>query len=199
MKKRINPCKNMELLPQEVAKSKKANLSQAEKNLLATLCAYQKRYSLYAADNNGWFYKSQASLFEESNLSPAQGKRVLLKLINKRLIERRAGTNHRCTHYRIHPAIIKLMSTENNANEPLAEIEQKTVNEPLVENGVKNANEPLAENNGNNANEPLVWFDDETSNEPLVGIVTGLNFNELLAELNNKTEVNEPLVNIKVS
>ena len=126
MNKKIKECENVEFLPEQVRDSKK--LDVAEKNILGTLCFYYLNHSIYAAKHDGWFFKDQKTLIEESNLSDAQGKRVLLKLIIKRLIERTPGTNHRCTHYRLNKAIIELLpqnpetddiDLESFANEPL--------------------------------------------------------------------------------
>ena len=126
MNKKIKECENVEFLPEPVRDSKK--LDEAEKNILGTLCFYYLNHSIYASKHDGWFFKEQKSLFEESYLSEAQGKRVLLKLIFKRLIERVSGTNHKCTHYRLCKEIRELMpqnpetddvDLEAFANEPL--------------------------------------------------------------------------------
>jgi hypothetical protein len=126
MNKKIKECENVEFLPEPVRDSKK--LDEAEKNILGTLCFYYLNHSIYASKHDGWFFKEQKSLFEESYLSEAQGKRVLLKLVFKRLIERTSGTNHKCTHYRLCKEIRELMpqNPENDsvdleafANEPL--------------------------------------------------------------------------------
>lgn len=126
MNKKIKECENVEFLPEQVRNSKK--LDTAEKNVLGTLCFYYLSHSIYAAKNDGWFFRDQKSIIEESNLSDAQGKRVLLKLVMKRLIERASGTNHKCTHYRLCKEIRELMpenpetddvDLEGFANEPL--------------------------------------------------------------------------------
>lgn len=126
MNKKIKECENVEFLPEPVRDSKK--LDPAEKNVLGTLCFYYLSHSIYAAKNEGWFFKDQKTIIEESNLSEAQGKRVLLKLILKKLIERASGTNHKCTHYRLCKEIRELMpenpetddvDLERFANEPL--------------------------------------------------------------------------------
>lgn len=126
MNKKIKECENVEFLPEPVRDSKK--LDPAEKNVLGTLCFYYLSHSIYAAKNDGWFFKDQKTIIEESNLSEAQGKRVLLKLILKKLIERASGTNHKCTHYRLCKEIRELMpenpetddvDLERFANEPL--------------------------------------------------------------------------------
>ena len=132
MNKKIEECENQEFLPQEVADSKKANLDTAQKNLLGTLCFYYLNHSIYAAEHDGWFFKEQKVLFEESNLSPAEGKRVLLKLIFKRLVERASGTNHRCTRYRLCNGIRDLMPQNPEIKTEVEDLE-KIANEPLEE------------------------------------------------------------------
>lgn len=130
MNAKIKPCENQEFLPKEVAESEKAKLSTAEKNVLGTLCFYYLNHSIYAAEHDGWFFKDQKTIFEESNLSPAEGKRVLLKLVFKRLVERASGTNHKCTLYRLHQKIMELMPENPEVKTDIPEGE-KTTNEPL--------------------------------------------------------------------
>ena len=132
MNKKIAPCENQEFLPQEVAESEKAKLDTAQKNLLGTLCFYYLNHSIYAAEHDGWFFKDQKTLFEESNLSPAEGKRVLLKLVFKRLVERASGTNHKCTRYRLCKGIRDLMPQNPEFKTEVEDIE-KMANEPLEE------------------------------------------------------------------
>ena len=132
MNKKIVPCENQEFLPQEVAESEKAKLDTAQKNLLGTLCFYYLNHSIYAAEHDGWFFKDQKTLFEESNLSPAEGKRVLLKLVFKRLVERASGTNHKCTRYRLCKGIRDLMPQNPEFKTEVEDIE-KMANEPLEE------------------------------------------------------------------
>ena len=126
MNKKIKECENVEFLPEKVRNSKK--LDTAEKNVLGTLCFYYLNHSIYASKHDGWFFKDQKTIIEESNLSEPQGKRVLLKLIMKRKVERISGTNHKCTHYRLSKEIRELMpenpetddvDLEGFANEPL--------------------------------------------------------------------------------
>lgn len=126
MNKKIKVCENVEFIPEQFLE--RIKLDSAEKNVLGTLCFYYLNHSIYAAKNDGWFFKDQKSIIEESNLSEAQGKRVLLKLILKKLIERASGTNHKCTHYRLCKEIMELMpenpetddvDLEAFANEPL--------------------------------------------------------------------------------
>lgn len=130
MNKKIEPCENQEFLPKEVAESEKANLDTAQKNVLGTLCFYYLNHSIYAAEHDGWFFKDQKTLFEESNLSPAEGKRVLLKLVYKRLVERTSGTNHKCTLYRLHQSIRELMPQNPEVKIEFPE-DKKIANEPL--------------------------------------------------------------------
>ena len=136
--RKITPCENQEFLPPQVADSEKAKLDTAQKNVLGTLCFYYLNHSIYASKHDGWFFKDQRIIFDESNLSEAQGKRVILKLILKRLIERVSGTNHKCTRYRLHPGIVNLLpkNPEIEANEPLIGghyTEDENANEPLEE------------------------------------------------------------------
>lgn len=130
MNVKIKPCENQEFLPKEVAESEKANLDTAQKNVLGTLCFYYMNHSIFASEHDGWFFKDQKTIFEESNLSPAEGKRVLLKLVFKRLVERASGTNHKCTLYRLHPKIRELMPENPEVKTDIPEGE-KTANEPL--------------------------------------------------------------------
>lgn len=130
--KKIEACENQEFLPKEVAESTKANLDTAQKNLLGTLCFYYLNHSIYAAEHDGWFFKDQKTLFEESNLSPAEGKRVMLKLAFKRLVERGSGTNHKCTRYRLHVRIRELMAVNPEVKFDVTE-DEKIANEPLEE------------------------------------------------------------------
>lgn len=132
MNKKIVPCENQEFLPQEVAESEKAKLDTAQKNLLGTLCFYYLNHSIYAAEHDGWYFKDQKTLFEESNLSPAEGKRVLLKLVFKRLVERASGTNHKCTRYRLCKGIRDLMPQNPEFKTEVEDLE-KMANEPLEE------------------------------------------------------------------
>lgn len=137
MNKKIKVCENVEFIPKQFLE--RIKLDSAEKNVLGTLCFYYLNHSIYAAKNDGWFFKDQKTIIEESNLSEAQGKRVLLKLILKKLIERASGTNHKCTHYRLCKEIRELMpenpetddvDLEAFANEPL---EKKRLDESSLE------------------------------------------------------------------
>lgn len=137
MNKKVKPTEDYnDFLPDRVKESEK--LDQSEKNVLATLCYHRLNYSIYAEEHNGWFYSSQKEIEEGSGLSHMQTNRVLLKLIIKRIIERKSGTNHRCTHYRLHPAIDKLLPKNP---------EGETVNDTLaITEGTKSANDTLDKN-----------------------------------------------------
>ena len=89
---------------------------------MATLCFYRLNYSNYATTHDGWFYCSHADIMEGCGLKEAQLKRVLTKLVLQKLIQRKSGTNHRCTHYKLHKGIDeRLPKIEGDyANEPLA-------------------------------------------------------------------------------
>lgn len=134
--KKIKPSEDFyDFLPQEVQESTKIK-TISEKNVLATLCYEYQSHSIYATQHNGWFYCSLEELKDGCGIERSQLKKVLLKLITQRLIERKSGTNHHCTHYRLHPKIVEL----------LPQIEGDYVdNEPLVKNTtVETPNEPLA-------------------------------------------------------
>jgi hypothetical protein len=86
---------------------------------------------------------------EGCGLKEAQLKRVLTKLELQTLIQRKSGTNHRCTHYKLHKGIdVLLPKVEGDyANEPLAIDDGKNVNEPLVEKTtVETPNDTLDKN-----------------------------------------------------
>jgi len=140
--KKQTPSEDWFFLPQRVQESTKLDIT--EKNVVATLCFYRMNYSIYAKEHDRWFYVSLNEIAEGASMSSAQLKRVLIKLITKKVIERKSGTNHRCTHYRLHSKIDELLPIVE-ANEPLAITEEvKTHNEPLVEKTSKiEANEPL--------------------------------------------------------
>lgn len=120
-----------DFLPQRLQESTK--LDQSEKNVLATLCYCRLNYSIYAEEHDGWFYTSQKDIEEGSRLSHMQANRILLKLEVKKIIERKSGTNHRCTHYRLHPKIVELLPIIEHANDTLVVTEQPKVdNDTLV-------------------------------------------------------------------
>lgn len=140
--RKAKPCEDWEFLPTRLQESTKLDIS--EKNVVATLCFYRMNYSIYAKEHDRWFYVSLNEIAEGASMSIAQLKRVLIKLITKKVIERKSGTNHRCTHYRLHSKIDELIPIVES-NEPLAITEDvKTHNEPLVEKTSKiEVNEPL--------------------------------------------------------
>lgn len=122
-----------DFLPQKVQDSTKLNAT--EKNLLATLCFFRLNYSIYAEEHDGWFYVSQKELEEGTEISHKHLNRVLMNLILKKVIERKSGTNHRCTHYRLHQAIVELLPKVEGDfvdNDTLAIIDdEKTANDTL--------------------------------------------------------------------
>lgn len=127
--KKVKPTEDYEsFLPIEVQESKK--LDQTEKNVLAAFCYFRLNYSIHAKQHDGWYYCDLARLAEESDLSVAQLKRVILKLVFKRLIERKSGTNHKCTHYRLHHKIDELLPDSPEEEIDDSELE-KMANEPL--------------------------------------------------------------------
>ena len=146
--KKVKPSEDYyDFLPQRVQESTKIK-TISEKNVLATLCYEHMSHSIYASEHNGWFYCSLKEIMEGCGLEYSQVKKVMLKLATQKLIERKSGTNHRCTHYRLHPKIVELLPKVEGDfvdNEPLAIIgDKKSTNEPLVEKPtVEIHNEPL--------------------------------------------------------
>ena len=102
-----------EFVPQIVKDSSKANLSESETNLLGALC------HTGSSSDSEWFSIGQKELFEMANMSPSQGKRLLNRLIDKKLIERLKGTNGNKTQYRLHPALADLLTNEPMDDEPM--------------------------------------------------------------------------------
>lgn len=133
--RKVKPSGDYHFLPKRVQESTK--LSTTEKNLLATLCFFRLNYSDYAEKHDGWFYTSQKELEEGTELSHKHLNRVLMDLILKKAIERKSGTNHRCTHYRLHPKIVELLPKVEGDfvdNDTLAIIsDKKSTNDTLVE------------------------------------------------------------------
>lgn len=142
--KKVKPSEDFyDFLPEPVQNSTKIK-TISEKNVLATLCYEYISHNVYALNHDGWFYCSHKEIMDGCELEFAQLKRVLVKLEIQKLIERKPGTNHRCTHYRLHQAIVELLP-KVEANEPLA-VEGNVNNEPLVEDEIiepKTLNEPL--------------------------------------------------------
>lgn len=146
--KKVNPSEDFyDFLPKEVQESTKIK-TISEKNVLATLCYQYLSHSIYAKANEGWFYCSLDDIKEGCGIERSQLKKIMLKLILQKLIERKSGTKHHCTHYRLHPKIVELLPTvegDYSDNEPLMENNEPLTtveipNEPLVS---KSANEPL--------------------------------------------------------
>ena len=146
--KKVKPSEDYyDFLPQRVQESTKIK-TISEKNVLATLCYEYMSHSIYAKEHDEWFYCSLKEIMEGCGLEYSQVKKVMLKLATQKLIERKSGTNHRCTHYRLHPKIVELLPKVEGDfvdNEPLAITDnEKSTNEPLVEKPtVETHNEPL--------------------------------------------------------
>ena len=122
MNKKIKECENIEFLPQKFQKELK---EQSDKNILSTLCYYRFRFSDYALANNGFFFTSLEELSKESLVDVSTVKRRLALMQMKKYIERKSGTNHQCTHYKLSKEIEELLGIEedeNSANEPLDKI-----------------------------------------------------------------------------
>ena len=122
MNKKIKECENIEFLPQKFQEELK---EQSDKNILATLCYCRFRFSDYALANNGFFFTSLEELSKESLVDVSTVKRRLALMQMKKYIERKSGTNHQCTHYKLSKEIEELLGIEedeNSANEPLDKI-----------------------------------------------------------------------------
>ena len=124
MNKKIKECENIEFLPQKFQEELK---EQSDKNILSTLCYCRFRFSDYALANNGFFFISLEELSKESLVDVSTVKRRLALMQMKKYIERKSGTNHQCTHYKLSKEIEELLGIEeeeNSANEPLDKIRQ---------------------------------------------------------------------------
>ena len=124
MNKKIKECENIEFLPQKFQEELK---EQSDKNILATLCYCRFRFSDYALANNGFFFISLEELSKESLVDVSTVKRRLALMQMKKYIERKSGTNHQCTHYKLSKEIEQLLGIEDDeypANEPLDKIRQ---------------------------------------------------------------------------
>ena len=122
MNKKIKECENIEFLPQKLQEELK---EQSDKNILATLCYCRFRFSDYALANNGFFFTSLEELSKESLVDVSTVKRRLALMQMKKYIERKSGTNHQCTHYKLSKEIEQLLGIEDDeypANEPLDKI-----------------------------------------------------------------------------
>ena len=131
-KKTIKECENIEFLPQKIKKELK---EQSDKNILSTLCCDRFSFSDYAKANGGFFFTSLKELAKESLVDESTVKRRLALLQMKKYIERKSGTNHQCTHYKLSKEIEQLLGIEDDeylANEPLDKIrEDKTRKEEI--------------------------------------------------------------------
>lgn len=122
--KKIKECENIEFLPPKFQEGLK---EQSDKNILSTLCYYRFRFSDYALANNGFFFTSLEELAKESLVDVSTVKRRLALMQMKKYIERKSGTNHQCTHYKLSKEIEQLLGIEDDeypANEPLDKIRQ---------------------------------------------------------------------------
>lgn len=122
MNKKIKECENIEFLPQKFQEELK---EQSDKNILSTLCYCRFRFSDYALANNGFFFISLEELSKESLVDVSTVKRRLALMQMKKYIDRKSGTNHQCTHYKLSKEIEELLGIEeeeNSANEPLDKI-----------------------------------------------------------------------------
>lgn len=139
--RKVTPNEDYNYLPKRVQESTK--LSQGEKNVLATLCYERLSHRDYAEGHEGWFYCSQQDLIEGTMFSKAQLNRKLLDIEIKGIIQRKSGTNHRCTHYKLHPKIDELLpKIESDSNNETLLESHYVVNMPL-ETQAKIANETL--------------------------------------------------------
>ena len=122
--KKIKECENIEFLPQKFQEELK---EQSDKNILATLCYNRFRFSDYAKAHGGFFFTSLEELAKESLVDVSTVKRRLALMQMKKYIERKSGTNHQCTHYKLSKEIEQLLGIEDDeypANEPLDKIRQ---------------------------------------------------------------------------
>ena len=122
--KKINECENIEFLPPKFQEELK---EQSDKNILSTLCYNRFRFSDYAKAHGGFFFTSLEELSKESLVDVSTVKRKLALMQMKKYIERKSGTKHQCTHYKLSKEIEQLLGIENDeypANEPLDKIRQ---------------------------------------------------------------------------
>lgn len=122
--KKIKECENIEFLPQKFQEELK---EQSDKNILSTLCYNRFRFSDYAKAHGGFFFTSLEELAKESLVDDSTVKRRLALLQMKKHIERKSGTNHQCTHYKLSKEIEQLLGIEDDeypANAPLDKIRQ---------------------------------------------------------------------------
>lgn len=125
--KKIKECENIEFLPPKFQEELK---EQSDKNILSTLCYNRFRFFDYAKAHGGFFFTSLEELAKESLVDDSTVKRRLALLQMKKYIDRKSGTNHQCTHYKLSKEIEQLLGIEDDeypANEPLDKIrEDKT-------------------------------------------------------------------------
>ena len=122
--KKIKECENIEFLPPKFQEELK---EQSDKNILSTLCYNRFRFSDYAKAHGGFFFTSLEELSKESLVDVSTVKRKLALMQMKKYIERKSGTNHQCTHYKLSKEIEQLLGIEDYeypANEPLDKIRQ---------------------------------------------------------------------------
>lgn len=122
--KKIKECENIEFLPPKFQEELK---EQSDKNILSTLCYNRFRFSDYAKAHGGFFFTSLEELAKESLVDVSTVKRRLALMQMKKYIERKSGTNHQCTHYKLSKEIEQLLGIEDDeypANEPLDKIRQ---------------------------------------------------------------------------
>lgn len=134
MNKKMKECENIEFLPDEYRGCTDLDLS--EKNVLATLCYCYLRYSDYAAEHNGWFFTAGKELGEETGIDERTVYRILVKLELKGLVKRKRGTNHKCTHYKLHPSITELLPKGEDfegSEEANVTLEEKRLDESSLE------------------------------------------------------------------
>ncbi len=127
VKRKIKECENIEFLPQKFQEELK---EQSDKNILSTLCCYRFRFSDYAEANGGFFYASLEEIAKESLVDDSTVKRRLALLQMKKHIERKSGTKHKCTHYKLSKEIEQLLGIEedeNYANAPLDKIREDKI------------------------------------------------------------------------
>ena len=140
--KKVKPSEDYyDFLPEAVQNSTKIK-TISEKNVLATLCFQYLSHSKYASEHNGWFYCTLKEIMQGAGIEFAQVKRIMTKLEIQKLIERKPGTTHHPSHYKLHPKIVELLPVieSNSDNEPQLCI---ITNEPHIENSsVETPNEP---------------------------------------------------------
>ena len=126
--KKIKPTEDFyNFLPKRLQESTK--LSVSEKNVLAALCFERIEHRDYAAEHEGWYYCSHNDLIVRTMLSKAQLNRRLLDLEIKGIIQRKSGTKHRCTHYKLHPKIDELLPKDElltTSDESLLELAKQS-------------------------------------------------------------------------